>query len=212
MTKLLRYDVELCGAQSLTVPSEEQERTCGRVLCADRPQTALACDGILECNTLASTHQKTCHNIHQLNYSDTTKIKHIVWLQVGSLHQSWREAQTLITVCHWHSHRWARAHCTLARVGHEICTNSKSFFCRSRGGGRRLCMSLKVHRIRLIFYEHITKMRLSTADCICISALWGLGPQTLAGALTLDSAGDFRAPDLLCQLYLQTLAMLMQYA
>jgi len=31
-------------------------------------------------------------------------------------------------------HGWARAHPTSARVGREICTNSK-FFCTSRGGG-----------------------------------------------------------------------------
>ena len=31
-------------------------------------------------------------------------------------------------------HRWARAHPTSARVGREICINSKSFW-RSRGGG-----------------------------------------------------------------------------
>jgi len=49
-----------------------------------------------------------------------------------------------------------------------------------------------------IFYEHITKMRLSTADSICISGFWGLCPQTLTGGLP--------SPDSLCPPYLQTLA------
>ena len=45
-------------------------------------------------------------------------------------------------------HGWARAHPTSARMGHEICTNSRSFL-RSRGGGGgcRLCMNLQVRRI-----------------------------------------------------------------
>ena len=52
----------------------------------------------------------------------------------------------------------ARAHPTSARVGHEICTNSKTFFWRSRVGGSRLCMSLKVH--------HISSMNISQ-KCVC---------------------------------------------
>ena len=40
-----------------------------------------------------------------------------------------------------------------------------------------------------IFYEHITKMYLSTADCMCISGFWGLLSQRPTGALPLDPAG-----------------------
>jgi len=40
-------------------------------------------------------------------------------------------------------------------------------------------MSLKVHRISS---EHITKMRLSAADCICISGFWGLAPDFHRGS------------------------------
>ena len=50
-------------------------------------------------------------------------------------------------------------------------------------------------------------MRLSAADCICISGFWGLRPQTPTGALPLDPAGgrgDLGDP--LCPPYLQTLA------
>jgi len=38
------------------------------------------------------------------------------------------------------------------------------------------------------------KMRLSAADCICISGFWGLRPQTPTGALPLDPAGGLPSP------------------
>ena len=53
---------------------------------------------------------------------------------------------------HWRSHGWARAHPTSARVGREICTNSRSFLDESGWGGSRLSMNRKVHHI---FNEHI---------------------------------------------------------
>jgi len=39
-------------------------------------------------------------------------------------------------------------------------------------------------------------MRLSTADCICISGFWRLHSQTPTGALPLDSAGGLPSPRL----------------
>jgi len=51
-------------------------------------------------------------------------------------------------------------------------------------------------------------MRVSTADCLCISGFWGLCPQIPTGALPLDPAGGLPSPDPLCPPYLQTLATL----
>ena len=79
------------------------------------------------------------------------------------------------------------AHPTLAKVGREICTNSKSFLEEYRIRGCRLCMSLKVHRI--------SSMNTSR-KCVCPlhTCIWLLGvgalPQTPTRALTLDPAGE----------------------
>ena len=42
-----------------------------------------------------------------------------------------------------------------------------------------------------MFYD-VRKMRLSAANCVCVSAFWGCRPQILTGALSLNSAGGFR--------------------
>ena len=47
---------------------------------------------------------------------------------------------------------------------------------------------------RYTLYEHITKMRLSTADCICLSGFWGRSPQTVTGALPLNPARGLPSP------------------
>jgi len=69
---------------------------------------------------------------------------------------------------------------------------SKSFW-------RSKCRGLQIlhepEGTQYIFYEHITKVHLSTADCICISGFWGLCTQTSTRAVPLDPAGDFRPPD-----------------
>ena len=56
-------------------------------------------------------------------------------------------------------HGWARAHPTSARVGREICTNSRTFFGGVGWGGFQTRMNLKVHRT----YEHI--ICLCTVSC-----------------------------------------------
>jgi len=110
---------------------------------------------------------------------------------------------------HWRSHGWAPVGTCPPYLGqgrsrdlHKL----KEFFLMSRVG---LQTPHEPEGTPYIFYEHITKMHLSTADCICISSFWGLCPQTSTGALPLDPAGDFRHPDPLCPPYLQTLATLM---
>jgi len=49
-------------------------------------------------------------------------------------------------------------------------------------------------------------MRLSTADCICISGFWGLCPRCPPGLCPWSPLGDFRPPNPLCPPYLQILA------
>ena len=100
-------------------------------------------------------------------------------------------------------HGWTRAHLTSARVGREICTNSRCFL-EQYGGGSRLHTSLKVHDI---FYEHITKMRLSTADCRLYPYLAseGFAPDSHRGS-ALDPTGGLPSPNPLSPPYLQTLA------
>jgi len=60
------------------------------------------------------------------------------------------------------------------------------------GGGSRL------HEPESTPYilEHITKMRLSTADCIYISGFWWRSPHTSTGALLLGPAGGLPSPKL----------------
>jgi len=50
------------------------------------------------------------------------------------------------------------------------------------------------HEPEGIPYEHITKMLLSTADCIglCISGIWGLCPRPSPGLCPWTPQGDFR--------------------
>jgi len=77
---------------------------------------------------------------------------------------------------------------TLPRPGWVVLfAQIRRVFWSSRGGGNRLH---EPEGTSYIFYKHITKMRLSTADCIY--GFWGLCPQTPTGALPLDTAGDFR--------------------
>jgi len=107
-------------------------------------------------------------------------------------------------------HGWACAHPTSARVGREICTNSKFF--GGVGWGSRLRMSLKVHRICAMN---------TSRKCICplqmYMHIWLLGLQTPTGALPLDPTGGLlwgghrgfgnrSPPNPLCPPYLQTLA------
>jgi len=83
---------------------------------------------------------------------------------------------------HWHSHRWARAHPTSARVGREICTNLKSFF---RGVGWGIANSAWAWR-------YTVYLLWTPRKCVC--------PLQIVYAYLADP---------LCPPYLQTLAMLM---
>jgi len=92
-------------------------------------------------------------------------------------------------------HGWARAHPTLARVGHQICTNSNSFLGEVRWGGSRLRMSLKVYSVYLLWTHHENAF----VHCrlyICISGFWGFCPQIPTGAMPLDPTGGLPSADL----------------
>ena len=93
-------------------------------------------------------------------------------------------------------HGWARAHPTSARVDREICTHSKSFWrSRESGGGSRLYMNLKVHRI---------SSKNTSRKCVCPLQIVHA---YLASGGPWTPLGDFFPADLLCPPYLQTLAM-----
>jgi len=97
----------------------------------------------------------------------------------------------------WRNQCGAHAYPTLARVGREIRTNSK-FFLRSRGGGSRLRMSLKVYR---------TSSMNTSRKCVCLCPLQILyaylasAPRPPPGLYLWTPLEDFCgcAPDLLCQ-------------
>jgi len=77
-------------------------------------------------------------------------------------------------------------------------------FWRSMGGGSRLCMSLKVHRISSLN---------TSRKCVCplqivyaYLASGGFAPRPPPGICPWIPLGDFRSPDPLCPPYVQTLA------